>query len=79
VSCVSKVTSFSGLSILDCHLHLVSCVTKVTSFSGLSILDCHLRLVYPRLQVSLDCPFLIATSVSLTFIIILIIVLFVTI
>jgi hypothetical protein len=43
---LSKVTNFSGLSILDCHLRLVSCVSKVTSFSGLSIRDCHLCLVY---------------------------------
>ena len=48
LSCVSYVSSFSGLSIIDlplrCSLMCISsCVSYVTSFSGLSIIDLPLR------------------------------------
>ena len=50
VSCMTNVSSISGLSVLDClsvfsNVYLlpivcpVSCVTNVSSISGLSILD----------------------------------------
>jgi hypothetical protein len=55
VSCVHNVASFCGLSILDCPF----------GFSNVYFVLC---LVYTMLPVSLDCLFLIAPSVSLTFI-----------
>ena len=42
-------------------LCLVSCAPGVAGFSGLSVLGC------PVLPVSLDCPFLVAPSVSVKF------------
>jgi hypothetical protein len=74
VSCVPNVTSVSGLSILDCHFgvrenrsgnqewtiqrHWQNWVHKTGAFIFFV-----LCLVYPMLPVSLDCPFLIVTSV----------------
>jgi hypothetical protein len=70
VSCIPYVTSFSGLSSVDCpfRIFLVLCPM---CYQCLWIVQCWLpllcfvfpRLVYNVLPVSLDCPFLIALSV----------------
>jgi hypothetical protein len=71
---VTNASSFSGLSILDCHLVLsniyllpivcpVSCVTNVSSISGLSILDC--RSVFSNVYLlHIVCPVSCVTNVS---------------
>ena len=52
------------LWIVHYWLLLQSRVPKVRQCSGLSILDCSFNLVCPKLSSALDCPFLIAPSIS---------------
>ena len=55
VSCVINVASVSGLSILDCPFSFLCCVCCFVCLCPVSCV--------PNVAVSLDCPFLIASSV----------------
>ena len=58
-SCVTYVTSFSGLSVSDYPFVLWTLCCQFLSIVSFVL---PLRLVYPMLPVSLDCPFLIIPS-----------------
>ena len=58
-SCVTYVTSFSGLSVSDYRFVLWTLCCQFLSIVSFVL---PLRLVYPMLPVSLDCPFLITPS-----------------